>query len=176
MGMTPHQYFEGFVEDNFADYADSPGSVRRAFNAAVSASQLADHYFEFNRKHHPERVSQYQSLGKLVEYICAETGGAFRDIRSIANAYKHLYTDTDPRHAVHSSVASTGAIECIKFEYEEPSSPELTDIEEHYELGDSAAKVVYRRKDGQRLEFQPAIESVVSFWRDFLYPEQPADA
>lgn len=167
--MTPDEYFNAFVEDNFVDYADNPGSVRRAFNAAVSASHLADHYFEFNRKNHPGRVSQFKSLGDFVEFICERTDGAFRDIRSISNAYKHLYTDVDPRKAVHSSVASTGAVDCIAFDYE---GSELNEIEEHYEAGDVSTKVVYRRKDGQVLEFLPAIEKVRDFWSEFLYAQQ----
>ena len=165
MGMTPDEFFVAFVEDNFIDYADTPGSIRRAFNVAVSAAHLADHYFEFNRKNHPERVSQFKSLGNFLAFIDERTGGAFRDIRSISNAYKHLYTDVAPRKAVHSSVASTGAVDCITFEYQ---ASELEEIEEDYEPGDSTTKVVYRRKDGQLLEFLPVIEKVRGFWREFL--------
>ena len=176
MGMTPDAFFAAFVEDNFVDYADNPGSIRRAFNAAVSASHLADHYFEFNRKHHPERVRQFESLGEFVEFICDKTDGAFRDVRSISNAYKHLYTDVNPRHAVHSSVASTGAVDCITFDYEDPDLSELREIEEHYEAGESGTKVIYRRKDGRKLELLPVLEKVVEFWRDFLHAEWLADA
>lgn len=176
MGMTPDEFFEAFVEDNVVDYVDSPGSIRRAFNAAVAASHLADHYFEFYRKHHPERVRQFQSLGTFVEFICVKTDGAFKDVRSIANAYKHLYTDLDPRHAVHSSVASTGAVDSITFDYEEPEPPEVREIEEHYVAGDSATKVIYRRKDGQQLEFLPVLEKVLDFWRNFLPAQREAYA
>jgi len=61
--MTPDAYFEAFVQDNYSDYVENPGSVRRAFNAAVSASHLADHYFEYYKKNDPERVKDFQSLG-----------------------------------------------------------------------------------------------------------------
>jgi hypothetical protein len=169
MGMAPDEYLEAFVEGNFIDYAEDPGSVRRAFNVAVSASHLADHYFEFNRKNHPERVKQFKSLGDFVEFISERTGGAFRDIRSISNAYKHLYTEVDPRKAVHSSVASTGAVDCITFNYQ---GSDLNEIEEHYETGTPGTRVVYRRKDGQLLEFLPAIEKVRKFWDEFLYAQR----
>ena len=112
-------------------------------------------------------------MGDFVEFICKRTGGAFSDIRSISNAYKHLYTDGDPRKAVRSSVASTGAIDCITFDYE---GSELNEIEEHNEAGDTGTKVVYRRKDGQLLEFLPAIEKVRDFWIEFLYAHQQSRA
>ena len=164
MGMTPDAYFEAFVQDNYSDYVENPGSVRRAFNAAVSASHLADHYFEYYKKNDPERVKDFQSLGKFVEFICTQTDGAFRDVRSIANAYKHLYTNLDHKKSVHSTVDSTGAVVCISFAYDHP---DLDEIEEEYEVG--APMVVYRRKDGQRLAFLPVLERVHSFWSEFLY-------
>ena len=173
MGMKPDEYFDAFVEGNFVDYSDEPGSVRRAFNVAVSASHLADHYFEFGRKNHPERVDKFRSLGDFVEYICTETEGTFRDIRSISNAYKHLYTNIDPKKAVHSSVASTGAVECIGFGYE---GAELKEIEEHSEAVGSGTRVVYRRKDGQLLEFLPVIQRVRDFWNEFLSTEEESRA
>lgn len=148
MGMTPDAYFEAFVQDNYFDYVENPGSVRRAFNAAVPASHLADHYFEYYKKKDPERVKDFQSLGKFVEFLCAETEGAFRDVRSIANAYKHLYTNVDPQKSVHSTVESTGAVVCISFEHDHP---DLDEIEEDYEVGEQASMVVYRRKAGRGL-------------------------
>jgi hypothetical protein len=101
-----------------------------------------------------------------VEFLCAETEGAFRDVRSIANAYKHLYTNVDPQKSVHSTVESTGAVVCISFEHDHP---DLDEIEEDYEVGEQASMVVYRRKDGQRLAFLPVLERVHSFWSEFLY-------
>ena len=166
MGMTPDAFFEAFVQDNYFDYVENPGSVRRAFNAAVSASHLADHYFEYYKKKDPERLKDFSSLGKFVEFLCTRTDGAFRDVRSIANAYKHLYTNVDPQKSVHSTVESTGAVVRLSFEYD---YPDLDEIEEDYEASEQASMVVYRRKDGQRLVFLPALERVHSFWSEFLY-------
>lgn len=64
MGMTPSQYFEAFVEGNLLDCHEHPGCVRRAFNAAIAASHLADHYFAFNYRHHPEVVGAYSTIGQ----------------------------------------------------------------------------------------------------------------
>jgi hypothetical protein len=116
MGMTPPAFFETFVRGNRDDCEANRGCARRAFNAAVAASHLADHYFQFSRMHDPALVAAYTTLGEFVEHLVKETNGAFRDIRSISNAYKHLYED--PRMAVYSSISSTGAIQVIEFDDE----------------------------------------------------------
>lgn len=113
MGMTPDQFFEAFVRGNYEDCQQYPGCVRRAFNAAVSASHLADHYFTYWNKHDQSKVRGFKAIGEFVEDLSTNTDGCFRDIRSISNAYKHLYTSIDMKKAVHSSISSTGAIESI---------------------------------------------------------------
>jgi len=117
MGMMPDEFFEAFVRGNFEDYQQYPGCIRRAFNAAVSASHLADHYFAYYKKHDPSRVNSFNKIGDFVEYLACKTNGCFRDIRSLSNAYKHLYTSIDLKKAVHSSISSTGAIESVTFDY-----------------------------------------------------------
>jgi hypothetical protein len=162
MGMTPSQYFESFVEGNLGDCHADPGCVRRAFNAAVSASHLADHFHTFNSRNNPQTVAAFPSIGQYVEYLTNKTGGAFRDIRSISNAYKHLYTDVGPM-AVHSNIDSSGAIESIEL----PNSQELTRVAEDYAANRSF--VVFTRKDGSTLEFLPVLEQVVDYWRQAIY-------
>jgi len=117
MGMTPMQFFESFVKGNNDDCHENPGCVRRAFNASVAASHLADHYFTYNKNHEPALVSKFAALGNYVDHLSRQTGGAFRDIRSIANAYKHLYTDIDPKKITYNSVSSPAAIESIEMGY-----------------------------------------------------------
>lgn len=58
--MTPYQFFEIFVEGNYEDCYQNPGCVRRAFNAAVSASQLADHYFNYFKVHDLSKVIDFK--------------------------------------------------------------------------------------------------------------------
>ena len=163
MGMTPSQYFESFVEGNLEDCHAHPGCIRRAFNAAVAASHLADHYFAFNFRHNPQAVSAFLTIGPYVAFLESQTGGAFRDIRSIANAYKHLYTDIDPRRAAQSNVSSSGSIDSIDL----PEDPELTRISEEYDANSSA--VIFRRKDGSTSEFLPVLDKFVDYWRDSIY-------
>jgi hypothetical protein len=164
MGMTPTQYFESFVQENAFDCHEHPDCVRRAFNAAVSASHLADHTFNYSKRHTSRDTSRFTSVGEYVAYLSEQTGGAFKDIRSIANAYKHLYSDTDPKKAVYSSVSSAGAIVSVELmETEE----EMVSLAEDYESSTTA--VVFTRKDGSRAAFLPALDAVLEYWRRELY-------
>jgi len=171
MGMTPQAFFAAFVEPNYFDCVDNPACVRRAFNAAVSASHLVDQYFEFYKRNDPQLVKDFRTLGEFVEHVSTKTNGAFRDIRSISNAYKHLYTDTDPRRSIHASVASTGAVDSIEFAY--PDS-ELESVAEHFESGQHGVKVVYRRKDGHCCDFLPALQVVRDYFDGLLHAAGPS--
>jgi len=163
MGMTPKDFFDAFVIGNYDDFLENPGSVRRAFNAAISASHLADHYFDFYKINDPTKIP-FANKGKFIEFLIQNTNGCFKDIRSIANAYKHLYTLTDPRHAIHSSVSSTGAIERITMDYD---SAEFTEVAEE----PVKEKVIFTRKDGKQLDFSPTLEAVIHYWGDVMDKE-----
>lgn len=169
MGMTPYQFFEAFVEPNYEDCAQNPGCVRRAFNAAVSASHLADHYFTYFQTHDPVKNNGIKNIGEFVEHLSKETSGCFCDIRSISNAYKHLYTSRDSKKAVYSSVSSTMAIESIELTEE---ISEIRKIEEAWpeDSTDNASfsKVIYTRKDGRQLDFLPTLDKVIQFWNKKL--------
>ncbi len=169
MGMTPDEFFWAFVLGNYKDYRDYPGSVRRAFNVAVSASHLADHYFTYSKKHNPSVVSDYEKIGDFIEHLINETDGLFRDIRSVSNVYKHLYTDSSSRSSIHSSISSTGAIEEMNISGEDV---EIKMLEEHWypETEDDRfkSKVVYTRKDGQTIEFLSVIERVIDYWNKLI--------
>lgn len=165
MGMTPYQFFESFVEGNYYDFLEHPGCVRRAFNAAVSASHLADHYFTYFEVHDPSQICGFKKIGDFVEHLIEQTNGSFRDIRSISNAYKHLYTSRDPKKAVYSSVSSTLAIESIELA---DKDTEVTKIKAEWfrdpKDDASRSKVVFTRKDGKQLEFLPTLDKVIKYW------------
>jgi hypothetical protein len=170
MGMTPDQFFEAFVRGNHEDCQQHPGCVRRAFNAAVSASHLADHYLEYYRKHEQSKVKSFRKIGDFVEYLSNATGGCYRDIRSISNAYKHLYTSIDPKKAVDSSISSTGAIESVSFVDEDAEVQMIKeDWTEDSKGSNPKSKVVFTRKDGQRIEFLPTLDTVIDFWVKLLH-------
>lgn len=110
ISMTPDQYFDSFVLGNYNDFFERPDCIRRGFNAAIAASHMADHYFEYYRRNEPAKVSKFKKIGDYVNYVSQKTCGHFRDIRSIANAYKHLYTKRNSR----SSIDSAGRIELLE--------------------------------------------------------------
>jgi len=172
MGMTPHDYFVAFVRGNYEDFLVDSSSVRRALNAAVSASHLADHYYNYHKRHSPPKVRSFDHLGKFLEYLSLETNECFRDIRSISNAYKHLYTGIDPKQAANSSISSAGSIESISFSGD---GSDISSIEEEYpKIGDenkTATRVVFTRKDGKRRYFLPTLKIVYEFWNKlFKFP------
>jgi len=136
---------------------------RATFNAAVSASHLADHYFTYWKKHDQSKVKGFKTLGEFVEDLSTNTDGCFRDIRSISNAYKHLYTSIDRKNAVHSSISSTGAIESISL-----ADEDVKVLEEEWTGGsignNNESIVVYARKDGELREFLPTLDIVIKYW------------
>lgn len=167
MGMTPDWYLEAFVEPNLMDCEDQPGDVRRAFNAAVSANSFADHYFKYQKRHKPDAVEGFSKIGQFRGYLAEQTQGAFRDIQSIANVYKHLYSVDSPSYR-YETVSSCGAIEHLEVADDET----LSEIAEDYfetRKGEGRAAVVFTRKDGSKAEFLPRLEKVVGCFRDILY-------
>lgn len=163
MGMKPDQFFESFVLGNYEDCINNPGCVRCAFNAAVSASHLADHYYNYHKRSNPSLMVSFNTLGDFVGYISKSTNDCFKDIRSISNAYKHLYTSTDPKKEVYSSISSAGTIESIDFE-------EIDELITHISEDYTKSRVVYTRKDGKKIEFLSTLKEVVDFWGKIIYP------
>lgn len=162
ISMTPDQYYYAFVLGNYEEFMHNQGCVRCAFNVAVAASHLADHCFKYYRRHDSSKVSKHKTIGDYVNYISLNTNGFFQDIRSISNAYKHLYTSADLKKAPHSTISSTGAIESIELVndnvnklYEDFSAQNITEV-------------IYTKKSGQQIKFLLAIEAVVDFWKKEL--------
>lgn len=161
--MTPEDYYEAFTLGNYYDFRDNPSSVMRAFNVAVSASHLADCYYNFHKHNTPNLISGYKNLTDFIIDISRKTNNYFNDIRSISNAYKHLYTGKDGG-ADYSSISSAGTIESVVFEDEE-----INQVSE--ELLDSNASdfiVIYTRKTGEQIRFSEAIETVLNFWETMI--------
>ena len=118
--MTPDEYYEAFTIGNYNEFIEEPSSVMRAFNSSIAASHLADCYFNYNKVHNPELIQDFQNLSDFIKYINERTNNYFKDIRSISNAYKHLYTGLREEYARHSSISSAGTIEAIVFECADP--------------------------------------------------------
>lgn len=159
MCMTPQDYYDAFVSENCRDFENNQDSVRHGFNASVSASHMADHYYEYYKKNDPEKIAQYGTLGGFLEHIVRRTDGAFRDIRSISNAYKHLYTGDNK----YSSINSAGTIDTMEIE-----DDEITEIHSEYNSEGRPTKVIYTTKDGTTKELLPQIKRVDDFWGDLI--------
>lgn len=108
-GMSPYQYFVGFLCEDFQEWEEDRSSIRKSFHVALSAFHLADHYFRYNRRHSPEFAEKYKKKDGLNAFheALAERAPSFRVIQNMTNAYKHLYTWDE------CSIASTGAIEIV---------------------------------------------------------------
>lgn len=150
--MTPDEYFQAFVIGNYEDFVEQPDCVRRGFNAAIASSHMADHYFKYFKKNDPIRISRFQNLSGYLEYVSEQTSGCFKDIRSIANAYKHLYTWKKV------CISSAGAIEVIQIKNKDFSS--VTD----YSEAKHKFAVIFTRRTGEQFELLPVLENVIDFW------------
>lgn len=167
MGMTPVYFFELFVLGNCDDYHENPGCLRRAFNASVAASHLADHYLTYNKFYEPSLVSKFNNIVEYVNYLSLKTNGAFRDIRSIANAYKHLYTDNNPKKINYNTVSSPAVIESIEI-HEDGVGINLISTEFAPE-STIKEKISFTRIDGSKSEYLPILNAVVDYWKNEIY-------
>lgn len=163
--MTPDDFYEAFTIGNYIEFIEDPSSVMKAFNSAVAASHLADCYFNYNKVHNPRLIRNFHNLTEFIRYINERTNYYFKDIRSISNAYKHLYTGLREDHARHSSISSAGTIESIVFEDEEIKQL----VEEPLDKNKPEMTVVYTRKTREQIRFLNAIKTVIEFWKTMLY-------
>lgn len=167
MGMTPDYFFELFVLGNSDDCHENPGCLRRAFNASVAASHLADHYLTYNKCYKPALVSEFSDIGEYVNYLSLKTSGAFRDIRSIANAYKHLYTDSDPKKINYNTVSSPAVIESIEIHEDGVGINSISTV--FAPESTIKEKISFTRIDGSKSEFLPILSAVVDYWKSEIY-------
>ena len=149
MGMTPDKFFEAFVQGNYYDFEENQGCVRCAFNAAIAAFHMLDHYYNYCQRYDEPKVRKYENRQAYMEHAVKETKGYFQDIKSIANAYKHLYVGEDR----YSSISSAGTVEVVRIE-----DQEISEIEQEHD------EVWFTRKTGERLKLLPCLKKVVHFW------------
>ena len=167
MGMTPVNFFELFVLGNIKDCHYNPGCLRRAFNASLAASHLADQYFTYNKFHNPSLVSSFNTIGEYVNYISEKTDGAFRDVRSIANAYKHLYTDSNPKKIKYNTVSSPAVVESIEIHEDDVGINLISS--EFAPKSTIQEKISFTRIDGSKSELLPILKAVVDYWESVIY-------
>jgi hypothetical protein len=162
--MTPRKYFDAFTYANYLDFEDEKASVRKAFNAAIPAFHLADCYYSYQKRFEPSTIAKYSNLGQFIVQISKDTDGYFKDIRSIASAYKHLYTSGSKRSASKSTISSAGVVVSVEITGEDVSL-----IYEDFEASsEKSFEVVYIRRNGRIILFHTAISRVVKYWETLL--------
>ncbi len=156
MGMTPDEFFQGFVEMDHDDWREEPRDIRRAFHAAISAFHLADHYYRYHARRDEAFAARYRTLGDFRKAL-AQRAPLFRVIQDMANAYKHLYTYDN------CSIASGGSIESMQ------SSGGTIEQDWPDAQGDVTGGVIIRRRDKSVVRFNEAIDAVIQMWRSVMY-------
>jgi hypothetical protein len=157
--MTPWDFYHEFVLQNFWMFKEDRGSIFKAFNAAIAAFQLADHFYKYLKKTRPDLVSVWRNYEEFLIHL-GKIEPAFVTVQTIATAYKHLYLYAAP----HYEASSAGALRAITSR--ELSFGDPGDDREEY----PPEKVVLKRKDGTTVEFYDCLRQVVNMWPKLLSP------
>lgn len=158
MQMNPKYYFDNFVMPNYDEFCADEGSVRKAFNAIVSLFHMTDNYFNFYKRRGDAKVASFSNLRDFQVHM-SELAPYFNDVQSMANAYKHLYTNSGKAHV---TVASGGAVYLQEIT-ENDDSIETEDLD-----GASCCVVYYLKKDGGSLEVKDALDEVIKVWKGLV--------
>jgi hypothetical protein len=156
MRTTPQLYYDVFVLPNLHDYETDP-TIARAYNAAATASYLADVTLEFYKKNDPtSQIAQFGSIGDFVEHL-TERENYFRIIRSVATVYRHLY-NTDSKYNLPSPGPERIVVPAIDSELVKP---------------DGVLDIIFRRpRDGMEFSLNVALKAVIEkMWPNVLPPE-----
>jgi hypothetical protein len=146
--MTPWEYYDEFVNPNFHDFENARGDLRMAFNAAVSAFQLGDHFYRYFRRNDPRIVERWKDTRALHQYL-RHIEPAFGTVQSVATAYKHLYLA-----AAHYDTSSPGAVRAVTL----PHLGLLIEDRLHVE---DPREVVVTRRDGSEVVLYDCLRRVV---------------
>jgi len=158
MQMNPKYYYDNFVKPNYNEFCADEGSIRKAFNAIVSLFHTTDNYFNYYKRRRDAKVASFNELKDFQVYMGGLTP-YFNDVQSMANAYKHLYTNSGQAHV---TVQSGGAV------YVEEVTENRDDIEEEDLEGVSCSIVYYLKKDGSSLGVKDALSEVIKVWETLL--------
>jgi hypothetical protein len=162
-GMTPDEFYEGFVWQDYVEWQAEPDSIRRAFHVAISAFHLADHYCRYYQRNNTAFAQKYQEkddkgLQDFQEALRRRTP-SFKIIQDMANAYKHLYTRAS------CSIASGGAIMTVKFDSET--------IEHEWSEKSYVGTIIIRHRDGSVSKFVEAIDQTMQMWSEIISQGDP---
>jgi hypothetical protein len=163
--MSPNDFYEGFVYEDFSDWKDEPESIRKAFHVAVSAFHLADHYCRYHQIRSPTFQKLYgkdairdEGQNKFQEAL-RNRQPLFAVIQDMATAYKHLYTRS------RCPISSGGSIEYVKYEGNSIEHSDAGETEDWH--------ILIRHRTGVVTKFSDAIEAVIQMWSDIMDQRKP---
>jgi hypothetical protein len=154
MQMNPKYYYDNFVKPNYDEFCADEGSIRKAFNAVISLFHMTDNYFNYYKRRGDAKVAGFNDLRDFQVHMGGLTP-YFNDVQSMANAYKHLYTNSGKAHV---TVESSGAV-YVEEVTENEDSTDSVDLE-----GAACRSVYYLKKDGSSLEVKVALSEVIEAW------------
>jgi len=95
---------------NYDEFCADEGNIRKAFNAVVSLFHMTDNYFNFYKRRADAKVAGFNDLRDFQVYMGGHTP-YFNDVQSIANAYKHLYTNSEIYAPIFFNNKTVGVVE-----------------------------------------------------------------
>ena len=158
MQMNPKYYYDNFVKPNYDEFCADEGNIRKAFNAVLSLFHMTDNYFNYYKQRGDAKVAGFNDLRDFQVHMGGLTP-YFNDVQSMANAYKHLYTNSGKAHV---TVESGGAV-YVEEVTENEDSTDIVDLEVA-----SCCIVYYLKKDGSSLEVKDALSEVIKVWGTLL--------
>jgi len=158
MQMNSRYYYDNFVKPNYDEFCDDEGNLRKAFNSILSLVHMTDNYFNYYKRRGAPRVSGFNKLEHFQIHLSSLTP-YFNDVQSMANAYKHLYTNSGKAHV---TVASGGAV-YVEEITENDDSIDSSDLE-----GSVCCTVYYTKKDGSSFSVKDALSEIMKVWQSLL--------
>jgi len=143
---------------NYDEFCADEGSIRKAFNAVVSLFHMTDNYFNFYNRRRDAKVAGFNDLRDFQVHMGGLTP-YFNDVQSMANAYKHLYTNSGKAHV---TVESGGAV-YLEEVNENDNNTDDEDLE-----GATCCIVYYLKKDGSSLQVKDALSELIKVWRTLV--------
>jgi hypothetical protein len=87
--MSAKSFFEKYLRPNFEEWTASPIDERRAMNAILSLSQMADWFYHEN-KSDPSKTASAKSVKDLRKHLVQSVCSDFQLIWDVAEANKHF--------------------------------------------------------------------------------------
>lgn len=164
MQMNPKYYYDKFVKPNYDEFCAEKGSVRKAFNAVISLASMTDNYFNYYERREDSKITPFLVSARKQDNMLAfknhlsTLSSYFNDLQSMANAYKHLYTNSGNAYV---TVQSGGAVYVGESNAEgEDVSNELKDV--------YCYQVYYTTKDGNSYTVKEALDDLMRVWKALL--------